>query len=101
MIPMGKVYDKGSIPRDEDYSSRGGIIQFDSSRINASAKEKDAWMAGYFMWGYADDMVRIKSIDTVKKTISTASANSLWIWNRRIVEKMVWSKHPFGVGYGG
>ena len=74
MIPMGKVYDKGSIPRDEDYSSRGGIIQFDSSRINAWAKEKDAWMAGYFMWGYADDMVRIKSIDTVKKTISTASA---------------------------
>jgi len=74
MIPMGKVYDKGSIPRDEDYSNRGGIIQYDSSRINAWAKEKNAWIAGYFMWGYADDMVRIKSIDTSKKTISTASA---------------------------
>ena len=74
MIPMEKVLDKGSIPRDEDFSNRGGEIQYDSLRINTWAKEKDAWMAGYFMWGYADDMVRIKSIDTVNKTISTASA---------------------------
>src|SRR6185437_7961288 len=74
MIPMGKVLDKGSIPRDGDYSNHGGVIQYDSLRINKWAKEKDAWMAGYFMWGYADDMVRIKSIDTVTTTISTASA---------------------------
>ena len=74
MIPMGKVLDKGSIPRDGDYSNRGGVIQYDSLRINTWAKEKDAWMAGYFMWGYADDMVRIKSIDTVNKTMFTASA---------------------------
>lgn len=74
MIPMGKVLDKGSVPRDGDYSNRGGVIQYDSLRINKWAKEKDAWMAGYFMWGYADDMVKIKSIDTLNKTISTASA---------------------------
>ncbi|MEO9022961.1 MAG: right-handed parallel beta-helix repeat-containing protein [Ginsengibacter sp.] len=74
MIPMGKVLDKGSIPRDGDYSNHGGVIQYDSLRINTWVKEKDAWMSGYFMWGYADDMVKIKSIDTTNKTISTASA---------------------------
>ncbi len=74
MIPMGKVLDKGSIPRDGDDSNHGGVIQYGSSRIKRWTKEKDAWMSGYFMWGYADDMVRIKSIDTVNKTISTASA---------------------------
>jgi len=74
MIPMGKVLDKGSIPRDGDYSNHGGVVQYHSLRINKWAKEKDAWMAGYFMWGYANDLVSIKSIDTVRKTISTASA---------------------------
>ncbi len=74
MIPMGKAIDKGSIPRNGDFSDRGGILRYDSSRIDSWKNEKDAWMAGYFMWGYADDMVKIKNIDTVKKTIVTSSA---------------------------
>ena len=74
MVPMGKVLDKGSIPRNKDFANRGGVIKYDSLRINKWAKEKDAWMAGYFMLGYADDMVSIKNIDTSKETITTASA---------------------------
>ncbi|NKI26992.1 right-handed parallel beta-helix repeat-containing protein [Arenibacter sp. 6A1] len=74
MVPMGKVLEKGSIPREDDFSDKGGVIAYDSLRINTWAKEKNAWMAGYFMHGYADDMVKIKSIDTLKQTLTTASA---------------------------
>ncbi|WP_051254373.1 right-handed parallel beta-helix repeat-containing protein [Arenibacter latericius] len=74
MVPMGKVLEKGAVPREDDFSDRGGVIKYDSLRISNWAKEKNAWMSGYFMHGYADDMVRISSIDTLEKTISTASA---------------------------
>ena len=74
MIPMGKVLDPGAIPRYDDFSNRGGEIKYDSLRINNWAKEKDAWMSGYFMWGYADDMVKIASINTNKRTITTSSS---------------------------
>lgn len=73
MIPIGKVLDAGSVPRQDDFSNRGGIMEYDSARVNCWAKENDVWMSGYFMWGYADDMVKIANIDTIQKTIKTAS----------------------------
>lgn len=73
MIPLGEVIDGGAVPRQNDYNNRGGIFRYDSLRINKWKEEHDAWIAGYFMWGYADDMVGIKSIDTVHQTITTNS----------------------------
>ncbi|OAD46450.1 right-handed parallel beta-helix repeat-containing protein [Polaribacter atrinae] len=74
MVPMGKVLEKGSIPRKGDFSNLGGVIQYDSLRINNWGKEKNAWMSGYFMWGYADDMVKISNVNPVKQTMSTATS---------------------------
>lgn len=74
MIPMGKVLDPGSKPRDNDFANKGGVIQYDSARVEHWIDEKNPWMAGYFNAGYADDMVKIESIDTFKKTITTSDA---------------------------
>ena len=74
MIPMGKVLDPGSKPRDNDFANKGGVIQYDSSRVEHWIDEKNPWMAGYFNAGYADDMVKIESIDTSKKAITTGEA---------------------------
>ncbi len=87
MIPMGSVLDAGSIPRNNDFSNRGGVIRYDSLRINKWAKQKDIWMAGYFKWGYADDMVKIASIDTVEQTIKTASPTLYGFGNGMPVQK--------------
>ena len=73
MIPIGKVIDEGSIPRNNDFSNRGGIIQYDSLRINGWANEKEVWMSGYFRYGYADDRVKVSKIDTLNKRLFTAS----------------------------
>lgn len=74
MIPMGKVLDAGSKPRDNDFANKGGVIQYDSLRVDRWIDEKNPWMAGYFNAGFADDMVKIESIDTSSKTITTSEA---------------------------
>lgn len=74
MIPMGKVLDPGSIPRNDDFANKGGVIQYDSVRVDRWIDEKNPWMAGYFNAGFADDMVKIESIDTFAKTITTSEA---------------------------
>lgn len=74
MIPIKKVLDPGSVPRNNDYSNRGGLLKYKNQRIDEWADEKDAWIAGYFMWGYADDMVAIDYIDIKKNAIKTKTA---------------------------
>ena len=73
-IAIEKVIDKGSIPRNADYSNRGGAFKYKENRINAWQAEQDPWIAGYFMWGYADDMLPIDTISIAEKTIKTKGA---------------------------
>lgn len=72
MIHTGKVLDEGSIPRNDDFSKRGGVFEYESDRISSWKKTSDIWISGYFKWGYADDAVQIAKIDKKNKTITTA-----------------------------
>lgn len=72
-IPMGKVIDPGSIPRTGDYSNRGGTFEFTNQNESRWAGVKNVWLKGTFMWGYADDMIQVASIDTSKHEIKLAS----------------------------
>ncbi|SFS85804.1 Right handed beta helix region [Zhouia amylolytica] len=71
MIPIEEVLDKGSVPRNDDFSNLGGKFRYDSLRVDAWKYESDPWIAGYFMWGYADDMVSVKEINDTERTITT------------------------------
>jgi len=71
-IPIGKVLDAGSIPRNGDFFKRGAVFKYDSLRISQWKKSKDIWISGYFCYGYADDAVKVSKIDTLHKTITTA-----------------------------
>lgn len=71
-VPIHMVLDTGSIPRWGDSTNRGGTFTYKD--INRPSRWKDpgkAWIAGFFMWGYADDAVPLKGIDTSKKTITS------------------------------
>ena len=72
MIHTGKVLDEGSIPRNGDFSKRGGVFEYESERISDWKKTSDIWISGYFKWGYADDAVQIAKINKKNKTITTA-----------------------------
>ncbi|MBE9600436.1 right-handed parallel beta-helix repeat-containing protein [Pedobacter sp. MC2016-24] len=71
-VPIYSVLDTGSIPRWGDSTNRGGTFTYkDINRPNRWKEPAKVWIAGFFMWGYADDAVPLKSIDTLKKTITT------------------------------
>lgn len=71
-IPIYSVLDTGSIPRWGDSTNRGGTFTYkDIDRPSRWKEPAKVWIAGFFMWGYADDAVPLKNIDTVKKTITT------------------------------
>ena len=71
LIPLGKVLDPGSIPRNGDFSHRGGKFHFSTDQPNRWAAAKDIWISGFFRYGYADDAVQIADLDLKNKIIST------------------------------
>ena len=71
-VLIKSVLDTGSIPRWGDKSNRGGKFTYEGTKRPSRWKNPDkAWIAGYFMWGYADDAAQLKSIDTLKSVITT------------------------------
>ncbi|MCP5535737.1 MAG: right-handed parallel beta-helix repeat-containing protein [Akkermansiaceae bacterium] len=85
--PIGKVLDKGSVTRNGEKPVRGGTFMFKTDRPARWTHARDIWITGLFQNGYADNTVKVKSIDIRKKTLTTvhphmygfASGRS---WNR-------------------
>ena len=71
LIPLGKVLDLGSIPRNGDFSHRGGKFQLLTDEPNRWTKARDIWISGFSHYGYADDAVQVADIDLKNKIIST------------------------------
>jgi parallel beta-helix repeat protein len=71
-IKIGKVLDAGSVPRNRDYSGRGGIFEYTDARHSVWAGQKDIWFQGSFNYGFADDNVLVESIEPKKKQVKLA-----------------------------
>lgn len=69
---IGKIVDTGSVPRTGDYSERGGIFTYTDPRHALWAGQRDIWLQGTFHYGFADDYLRIASIDPATKQIKLA-----------------------------
>ena len=72
LVPIGKVIDPGSIPRNGDFSQRGGKFTYGVDRPSRWAQANDFWISGFFKYGYADDAVKIANLDTTNRTFTTA-----------------------------
>jgi hypothetical protein len=72
-ITIGKVIDPGSVPRYGDYSNRGGTFEYTDDRHKNWLLNDDVWLQGTFKYGYADDLIKIQSVDTNLKTIKLAT----------------------------
>jgi hypothetical protein len=70
-VAMGKVIDMGSVPRDGDFSGKGGVFHFSTNRPLNWKSHKDIWISGYFRRGWAEDAVELAEINTVNKTFRT------------------------------
>lgn len=76
-VLIGKVHCTGDIPRIRQFGK--GLPQFEyiEDRPSSWKSAEGAWIAGYFAYGYADDMIPLASVDTLKKTI-TASMSTMY-----------------------
>jgi hypothetical protein len=64
-MKIGKVTDKGSVPRIGDKSNRGPIFAYTDDRHKKWAGQKNIWIQGTLNYGYADDYNSIEYIDTI------------------------------------
>ena len=55
-----------------DTTKRGGTFTYDDLRPSDWKEPQKVWLTGFFMWGYADDAVPVKKIDTIRRIITTA-----------------------------
>ncbi len=86
-IPIGKVLDKGAIPRVGDFTQRGGTFHYETDRPQHWTQSDNVWISGFFNNGYADDTVKIKRFDLDNKTIETVQPHMYGYksgseWNR-------------------
>lgn len=72
-IDIGPIIDPGSMPRDGDYTNRGGRFRYIDPRHVRWAGNSDVWLQGFFNHGFADDKIRIASIDTVRHEVTLSS----------------------------
>jgi hypothetical protein len=72
MIKIGKVIDKGSVPRIGDKSNRGAIFNYTDARHAKWVGQKQIWFQGTFNYGFADDYNPVDYIDTANKTVKLA-----------------------------
>lgn len=73
VMRIGKVHCTGDIPAANKLGI--GAPKFEYGNTERPArwnKAENMWIAGYFAHGYADDMIRVASVDTVLKTITAA-----------------------------
>jgi len=73
-VPIGKVLDPGSVPRDGDFADRGGTFEYADDRHARWTQAEDLWLSGLWHYGYADDTIRVAAIDPAKRTVSMAQA---------------------------
>lgn len=86
-IKIGNIISKGSLPYKNDYDNKGGIFEYKESNIDFWKQSEDLWISGYFCHGYADDLLPVKKIDKINKTIETGAPHYWGIetgkpWNR-------------------
>ncbi len=80
-IKIGKVIDKGSVPRIGDTSNRGGIFEYTDTRHAKWTGQKNIWLQGTFNYGFADDNINIEKIDTLKKQIKLVTPHLYGLGN--------------------
>lgn len=69
---IGVVVDPGSIPRTGDYSERGGTFTYTDNRHERWVGLEDVWLQGTFHYGFADDFLRVASIQPDSRKVRLA-----------------------------
>lgn len=83
-VRTGKVLDRGSVwgsnvpgdPPLREKPDRGAIFEFDNPRLTRWKDAEDLWLFGFWWWDWADQAVKVASIDVDQKLIKTVQAHT-------------------------
>ncbi|MEN6315714.1 MAG: right-handed parallel beta-helix repeat-containing protein [Clostridiaceae bacterium] len=70
-MPNGDPNSKGYIPSEQWMDKPGPVFQYNDERADKWASEPEGWIFGYWVYDWADDNIKIGSIDTETNTINT------------------------------
>lgn len=79
-IPMGTVLSSGRTPRKGKVLTEPvklPVFEYENDELNSFEGTEGLWLWGYFSAGYAEDMVPLAAMDTVRRTI-TAGLTSVY-----------------------
>ncbi|MBS1662895.1 MAG: right-handed parallel beta-helix repeat-containing protein, partial [Bacteroidetes bacterium] len=74
LAPIGRVTDPGSNPRKGDKDNRGATFTVDDNRAANWKSVSNAWVGGFFSYGYSDDYMKVDKVDASSKTITLKDA---------------------------
>ena len=69
-LPIETVTDGGTTVRNGSSNPKGAKFKFSDSRMNNWAHADNAWVGGYFSYGYSDDYLKVDNFDAASQTIS-------------------------------
>ncbi|MFA5419900.1 MAG: right-handed parallel beta-helix repeat-containing protein [Bacteroidales bacterium] len=70
-VAMRNVLEPGSVLAEGEKDKRGGKFTYTGNHPSGWKASNDIWIFGYFKYGWADDAVKLTSIDTLEKTFTT------------------------------
>lgn len=67
----GDIPERGSNPRQGDYSCRGAVLRLGKEFVEKWAGARDAYLGGYPFWSWADECLKIEAFDPENGTVTT------------------------------
>ncbi|MCC6279570.1 MAG: right-handed parallel beta-helix repeat-containing protein, partial [Saprospiraceae bacterium] len=90
ILKIGKLYDRGSIPRQGDHSNRGAEFGYEYERPARWLEARDIWLHGHFSFGYADDHLRVQQLDTARRSIRLAQPHIYGLYSSLYADTSKW-----------
>ena len=75
-LPIGQVSDPG-----DNKAHRGATFAVDDSHIRNWTTADQAWVGGYFSYGYSDDNMQVAAFDPSARTIKTKDASLYGVYS--------------------
>ncbi|SHF97743.1 Right handed beta helix region [Mariniphaga anaerophila] len=74
-IQIGEVINSGAVEAEKNNGEEGGTFKYSVERPSKWRYSEDIWIFGYFNYGWADDAVKLATIDTTEKTFTTVQSH--------------------------
>jgi len=86
-VPLEKVIKKGATYSNSSKDTSFAQFTYTNSEPSIWHHSSSIWLEGYFNWGYADEMVKIDTIDALHHTITLAEPTNYGVSSGKPFER--------------